>query len=69
MATKVKKINIGKTKKGARRSLLPMFLFLVIACGVGYYVWTQPVGLEIRQALFRVIGPIEQLIQDLLTVQ
>lgn len=69
MATKGKKIDIGKTKKGARRSALPIFLFLLILCGVGYYVWTQPVGLEIRRALYSVIGPVEQVIDDLLTVK
>ena len=68
MATKVKKIDIGRTKKPAPRSHLPTFLFLVILGGVGYYVWTQPVGLEIKQALYSVIGPIEQAIHDLLTV-
>jgi hypothetical protein len=68
MATKAKKIDIGKTKKGTRRSLLPTFLFIVIACGAGYYVWTEPVGLELRQAIYTVIGPIEQVIQDVLTV-
>jgi hypothetical protein len=68
MAT-IDRRGVGGSKKSAPRSMMPTFLFVLVACGVAYYVWTQPVGLELKRAIQVVTGPVQQIINDLLTVE
>lgn len=69
MAAKGRQIDIGRTKKGPRPSPWPTLVFLLVAGGVGYYIWTEPIGLELKQAIQTVTGPVERIITDLLNVE
>lgn len=63
------RMDLGKTKKRPRKPMMPTSFWFLILCGVGYYVWTHPVGLEVQRILYTIINPIEQVIHDLLTVE
>ena len=69
MATKRKRIDSGRTRKGPRPSPWPTLVFLLVAGGAGYYIWTEPVALELKQAIQTVTGPVERIITDLLNIE
>ena len=68
MKTCVKKIAIGEKKKRPRPSFGPTFLFLAVAAGILYYVWTQPVALELKRGIDVLIRPIRDVIDGLLSI-
>ena len=68
MKTRVKKIAIGEKKKRPRSSFRPTFLFLAVAAGILYYVWTQPVSLELKRGIDDLIRPIRDVIDGLLSI-
>ncbi|MDA1312778.1 MAG: hypothetical protein O2968_05535 [Acidobacteria bacterium] len=65
MKATVKKIDLGQKKKKGQSGLYPVLFFIVVAGIIAYYVKDQPVALELRDAVDRLIGPIRGTIDEM----
>ena len=63
MAT-TKKIDLGKTKKKKGQSgFYSVLLFVVVAGCIAYYFRDQPLALQLRDTMDRLIRPIRDMIE------
>lgn len=65
MKASVKKIEIAQKKKKGPSGFYPVLLFVVVAGGIAYYLRDQPLALQLRDAIDRLIGPIRAMIDSM----
>ena len=66
MKATVKKIEIAQKKKKGQSGLYSVLLFIVVAGCIAYYLRDQPLALQLRDAIDRLIGPIRSMIDAML---
>lgn len=66
MKASVKRIEIAPKKKKGPSGFYPVLLFIVVAGSIGYYLRDQPLALQLRGAIDRLLGPIRNMIDAML---
>jgi hypothetical protein len=65
MKATVKKIEIAQKKKKGPSAFYSVLLFVVVAGGIAYYLRDQPLALQLRDAIDRLLAPTRGMIESI----